>query len=766
VQLSTVLRRLALLSAVALVALGVLIATPYPSDRLTPRTRQSTRVIDRRGETVWERPAMDGGYARFVTLDEVSPFVVRATLAGEDQNFRSHIGIDPAGVARALWLDLQAGRLAYGGSTVTQQLAKLLDREPRTLLGKLVEATDALRLERTLSKDEILEQYLNRAYYGRNAYGIEAAAQRFYGKHASELALDEAALLAVLPRAPSAYDPARHPQRVLGRRAKILARLARLGWVDEAAATNAAAQPLATLAYPRQSIAAPHLVDWLLLSDALPVGIAEVHTTIDLALQQRLEQRVRDHLHDLEGRGVTQAGVVVLEVRTGDLLAMVGSRGYGELAVHGSVNAVTTPRHPGSTLKPFLYALALEDGAHPGTPAFDVPTTYRGYAPRALDRRFRGVVSLREALGSSLNVPATRLAGALGADRFARTLYDAGLHTIDTRPGRYGVSLALGSAETRLVDLAEAYAMLARGGNHLGTRLVLPTAGEPDPRVTNRVLSEESAYLISRMLADARARRRTFGVETPLEFPFEVAVKTGTSQGHQDNVVVGYTPQVVVAVWAGNFGGAPTHEVLAMDGAAPLFRDVMLAATQFVEGQAGGDGQRITRAGGEHARFARPDGIVEREVCPLSGLLRSAHCPHAAQQEMARAHVPTRECGWHGVNGIALPAEVSAWQRGVASLPAADGDARVEILGPANDARFVIDRTTPRSVQAAHLRVAVRAADVPLVRWEVDGVLLAEAPAPYDASLPLVPGTHHVRAVLPDGATDEIVLHVVDGAHR
>jgi penicillin-binding protein 1C len=332
------------------------------------------------------------------------------------------------------------------------------------------------------------------------------------------------------------------------------------------------------------------------------------------------------------------------------------------------------------------------------------------------------------------------------------------------------VSLALGSAETRLVDLAEAYAVLARGGDHRGARLVLPRAGDRDPRPTNRVLSEEAAYLTSRMLADARARRRTFGVETPLELPFEVAVKTGTSQGHQDNVVVGYTPQVVVAVWAGNFSGAPTHEVLAMDGAAPLFRDTMLVATQYVEAQHV-DGSRTERAVGHgntdaHARFVRPAGVVEREVCALSGLLRGAHCPHAAHEEMARAHVPTRECSWHGPGGVALPAEVSAWQRGGASLPAADGDARVEILGPANDARFVIDPTTPRSVQAAHLRVAVRAADVPAVRWEVDGALLADARAPYDASLPLVPGTHRVRAVLPDGATDEIVLHVVDGAHR
>ena len=753
--LSTVPKRLGVVGAAALIALAALVATPYPAERLTPRARQSTRVVDRHGRVVWERPALDGGYARFVSLDEISPFVVRATLAGEDQNFYSHLGLDPVGIARALWLDARAGRLAYGGSTLTQQLAKLLSRQPRTLLGKLVEATDALRLERTLSKDEVLAQYLNRAYYGRNAYGIEAAAQRFYGKAAKALTLDEATLLAVLPRAPSAYEPEQHSARVLARRAKILTRLADLGWVERDAASRAAATPLHTLPYPHQSPAAPHLVDWLLVHDALPAGAPRVQTTLDLALQERLEQRVRAHLHDVAARGVTQAGVVVVDVRTGDVLAMVGSRAYGERAVQGSVNAVTATRHPGSTLKPFLYALALEDGAHPGTPVFDVPTTFRGYAPRSLDGRYRGVVSLREALGSSLNVPATRLASEVGVDRFAQTLRAAGLSTIDTGAARYGVSLALGGGETRLVDLAEAYATLARGGAHQAVRVVLPGDGERDARPVTRVLSEESAYLTSRMLADAQARRRTFGMETPLDFAFEVAVKTGTSQGYQDDVVVGYTPEVVVAVWAGNFDGAPTHEVLAMDGAAPLFRDAMLAANESMRG-----------ARPEQPRFVRPAGIVEREVCPLSGLLRGPHCPDARVEEVALAHAPTATCAWHRADGLALPAEVSAWQAGATALPAAGDDRRVEILGPAHDARFVLDPVLPRSRQAAHLRVAVRAPGVESVRWEVDGVLLADARAPFDASLPLVPGAHRIRAVLPDGASDEIAVHVVDGAAR
>jgi penicillin-binding protein 1C len=768
----------------ALVGLAALVATPYPAERLSLRAWQSTRVLDRDGRLVWERPGAGSGYARFVPLDALPRSVVLATLAGEDQRFREHIGIDPVGVARALWLDARLGRFAYGGSTLTQQLAKLLDRQPRTLAGKLVEAVDALRLERTLTKDEILAQYLTRAYYGRNAYGIEAAAQRFYGKPAKSLALDEAALLAILPRAPSAYDPDRHPERARARRARILRRLVRRGELDAASAEHAANAPIRTIPRPRTALPAPHFVDALIITDALPEGAPEVRTSIDLALQARLEARVRAHLLRVAGRGVSQAGVVVVDVETGEVRAMVGSRRYGERAVQGAVNATTAARHPGSTLKPFVYALALTDGAHPGTPVFDVPTTWRGYAPRALDGRYRGVVSLRDALGSSLNVPATRLAAQLGPDRLARTLHAAGLRTIDARPGRYGLSLALGGARTRLVDLAEAYATLARGGVHRPTRLVLPESEAPTPRDETRVLDARAAYLTTQILADAGARRRTFGLETPLELPFPVAVKTGTSQGHQDDVVVGYTPEVVVAVWAGNFDGAPTHEVLAMEGAAPLFREAVRAAVESLH------------ADGASPDFVRPVGIVAREVCPLSGLLRGPTCPHARLEEMNAAHVPAERCTWHRADGLALPAEVSGWHPGAAPLPAsalpaarlpaampslamasaaalasaarptARGTRRIEIVGPADGARLRLDPLLPRSAQAAHLRVAVRDPHVTHVRWEIDGALLADARAPFDASLPLTPGTHRVRAVLPDGERDELLLHVDDGDPR
>lgn len=722
----------------ASLALG---AFPYPAhERLETGSVRSTLVIDRHGRRLWERRSADGGYGRWVGVDEIAPAFLLATLSSEDAAFFDHAGVDPAGIARAAWLDARAGRFAYGGSTITQQLVKLVEPRPRTLLGKLAEALAALRLERAVTKREILEQYVNRAYYGRSAYGVEAAAQRFFGKPARDLGLDEAALLSTLPRAPTAYDPARHPERVSRRRAHVLSKMAARGWITRSAADEAASAPL-RLIVPVGERRAPHVVDHLLVAGLLPPGEPVVHTTIDLALQERLERRVRMHLEDVADRAVDQAGVVVVDVATGEILAMVGSRRYGEESVDGAVNATTAGRHPGSALKPFVYALALEAGANPSSPVLDVPTVYPGYRPRAASRHHRGRVTLREALGSSLNVPAVRLANEHGVASLARLLADVGVPIED--PRHVGLPLALGGAPVRLVDLAEAYATLARGGVH---RELTLTAGAP--RADRRVLEPATAYALSRMLSDPAARRLEFGLETPLDLPFEVAVKTGTSQSFCDNVAVGYTPEVTVAVWVGNFDGRPMRGVLAMDGAAPLFRDAMLAAME----------------GRPDRGFRRPAGVEEVEVCADSGQRRGPSCPHARREEVATRH-PLGPCEWHDAIGLALPGEEVAHLTGGRVRDEPD-QAAVTVLEPVDGERLWIDPLVPRVRQAVPLRVAVRRADVTTVRWEVDGARLVEVGSPFAASLPLSIGEHRVRAVAsgPGGETaDEVRVTVTRG---
>ncbi|MEM9190393.1 MAG: transglycosylase domain-containing protein [Myxococcota bacterium] len=695
-------RRKACLAVGALSVAAVLLLSSlrYPEEALARHGFESTRILASDGSILHEIRGEHGGYARWVSLDEIASSVLLATLSSEDAYFYEHPGIDLASIGRALRLNLREGRLGYGASTITQQLAKLLDPEPRTLGGKLREAVAAVRLEQTLEKDEILTQYLNRAYYGRNAYGIEAAAQRFFGKPASELTLGEGSFLSILPRRPSGYDPDHHLDRALERRRHVLDHMVRRGWIHRDEARAAATEPLAFID-PHRKPAAHHFVDAALLSDELEEaqakGQVELRTALDRSLQATLEARLRLHLETVADRAVSQAGIVVLSNDTGEVLAMVGSRRYGEAEVSGAVNATTARRQPGSTLKPFIYALAIEDGAHPATPILDAPIDLAGYRPHSLGEH-RGWVSLEEALGGSLNVPAVRLAHQLGLPRVVELLKNSGLGPIDERAG---LPIALGATPVRLVDLAGAYAALARGGVHRPSRLL-----SESPSPTERVLSEETAYLVTRMMSSSAARRATFGFETDLDFPFEVAVKTGTSQSYCDNLVVGYTPSHTVAVWVGNFDGRPMRGVLSIEGAAPLFRDAMLAAM----------------AEQEPARFARPPGIVSAELCADTGRPVSTNCARRTVTELAGRHL--------GQGGITTPSDT-------------------RIIAPHDDARMVLDPLLPRTSQ--HTRVEVRS-PAARIRLFVNDALYAELSPPFRTSLLLEPGRHRLRAEDDEGA--------------
>lgn len=682
----------------------------YPAERLDYTALSSTELVDRQGHHVYEVRGKTGGFCRPVPLDQVSRGLVLATLSSEDAWFHYHPGVDPTGVARALWLNLRRRRLAYGGSTITQQLAKRLSPQPRTLWGKLVEGFDAFSLELSLSKDQILEQYLNRAYYGRNAYGVEAAAQRFYGKSAKRLSLGQSALLAILPRAPSAYDPVKSAERAWHRRAHVLAVMAERGWITHEEARTATHEPFGIVALARER-RAPHLIDHLHNRQLLDSPQAVRRLSIDLDLQEDLEKLVRRHLDTLEDDGAGQGGLVVLDNASGEVLAMVGSRHYGERSVAGAVNVTTALRAPGSTLKPFVYALMFEDGAHPSTLVHDEETHFRGYQPRSLKAHYHGAVPVREALGSSLNVPAVRAAARLGPERVAKLLFDLGLTSVDPKK-RHGASIALGSVSVRLVDLAGAYRTLARGGRYTRPRFF---SGEGSDEGT-QVLSPRSAFLVIDSLSDEHARRREFGLETPLDLPFAVAAKTGTSQGYGDNVAVGFTPQVTVAAWVGNFDGQPMRGLLAMRGAAPLWREAMLRAMRGRDARA----------------FDLPPGIRKETICLDTGEHWVPGCARKRTEYVqARSHEPATETG-----------------------------SSLSIVAPPADARFVIDPLVPKARQRIALRVKQGSAG--RVRWLVDGRRVATRSATDIVHWALVSGKHHLRVERVDGSdeSDELEFYV------
>jgi penicillin-binding protein 1C len=639
----------ALLAAVYLVS--------YPVDTLAPDRGGPLVITDRDGVPLRSLPSADGrpGRAAWVPLDRVPAAAVLAIIASEDHHFYRHRGVDGRGVARAAWLNLRNLRLAYGGSTITMQLVRMADGpdKPRTLRRKVSEAVRALRLERAMDKRAILEQYVNRAYYGNGAYGLEAAAQRYFGKPAAALSVGEATLLAVVPRAPRGYDPLRNLDAALRRRDHVLSLLAARGLLEPGELSRARAQPVT----PRRHApphAAPHFTDWVLAS--LPAEVrargGTARTTLDGALQRALEERVAEHAEALRPLNLQHAGVVVLDTATGEVLAMVGSAGWD--LPGGQINAVTRRRHPGSALKPFVYAAAIEAGDSPATITYDVHDVPSAYVVRSAPEVERGPVRYRDALAGSYNLAAVHVLERVGVARTQTMLRRAGAGELAKTPDDYGLRLALGSAKVRLLDLAAAYGFLVRDGRVRAPVAVLSVTDDrgrswrPLPAAEVRVASPETSWLVMDMLADGEARARTFGPETPFDhLPFTIAAKTGTARGFADTIAVGVTRELTVGAWAGTYDGTPTQGLTAMATAAPLVRDGFLAAARE---------RPLTLP-------PRPAGVVTAEVCPLSGARPSPDCPHRKRDHFVAGTVPDHACDWHHAGGVRYPPALAGWER-------------------------------------------------------------------------------------------------------
>ncbi len=622
-----------------------------PGTTASPAARTtSVRVLDREGGVLAELRDGEGDEARWVAVRD-APRVAAAVIAAEDRRFRQHLGVDPRRTARAAWDGLSAGRVVSGASTITQQLARIAIGAPRTPLAKAEVIAVALRIELALSKDEILEQYLNRAPFGARVRGVEAASRRFFDKPAGELSLGEAATLAALPQSPARLDPRREEgrARLLRRRDVILGRMEASGLAAADEVARARAEPLA-LAPRFLGIGAPHFVRAVVAGGVDPCaqgavspasdGVVTIETTLDPALQAAAVEATRRAVAAVADRHATSASAVVLDNATGDVLAWVGSPGLTDSHL-GHNDGVLAKRQPGSALKPFVYQLAIERlGFSPATLLPDLELAFPAkdgvYRPRNYDGTFHGPVLLREALGNSYNVPAVWTAQRLGAGLIVRRLRELGMCSVDAPAERYGLALALGDAEVSLVELATAYMTLARGGEAIRPRALRRTVrwdgavDEPASSPPRRVLQPAATRLILDVLADPGARVASFGERSVLALPFPFAAKTGTSKGFRDNVAVGATPDVTVAVWVGNMDGTPMRDVSGVTGAGPLLRAIALAAAR--------DGSRD---------FAEVEGVAEVEVCPLSGALRGPHCPHARRERVLARGVPRATCDVH-----------------------------------------------------------------------------------------------------------------------
>lgn len=567
---------------VALVfGLALWVATvPYPLGVLEHPSHTSTLIVDREGRLLREVLSVDETRGRWVGLDEVADNLELATIHAEDRRFADHAGIDFLAIARSLWIDLSTGEARTGASTITQQLVKLtLQRsEPRTLSTKLMEIVWAWRLELALDKTRILEEYLNRIPYGNQLVGIEAASRGYFDKPASALSLAEAAYLAGLPSAPSRHNPYRFPERAKARQRWLLELMLEREAIDRMSFEAALAEPLVLKPRGGPHIA-PHLTSQISSTiKTMPSGERPplVETTLVPALQRAIEEVVQRHRPDPSRAArpqALQAAVLILDTQTSEVLAWVGSRDFRDREALGENDGITARRQPGSALKPFIYALWLDRGGNPDELLDDSPRAFATptgpYRPENYDRLFRGPVSARTALASSLNIPAVDVLERIGVPPMIEYLKSLGLR-FENAPEHYGLGLALGNAEVRLLDLAGAYATLGRLGEH---RPVTWTRAKAGP--TRRVLSARSAYGVLDMLADDRARGVGFGLAGPFDLPYRVAAKTGTSSDFKDNWAFAVTPRHTVGVWVGHFEGTPMGQSPGRFGAAPLAREVL-----------------------------------------------------------------------------------------------------------------------------------------------------------------------------------------------
>ena len=580
-------------------------ATPSASALVTRKIAQTSTIYDRTGEHVLYQ--LHGEENRKILTHDQIPDVVReATIATEDANFYHHIGIDPLAILRALVVNVKSGGIVQGGSTITQQLARsAFLNQDRTLKRKFLEAIFAIKLERHYTKDEILDQYLNEVPYGANAYGIEAASETYFGKQAKDLTLDEAAFLAALPKAPSYYSPYNtHGSDTVARQKYILGRISQLKLASDSDVQSAlAVDTLAKIKQPSDPIAAPHFVFYVLEQleakygkDFIQTGGLKIYTTLNYDMQKLGEDVVARGVVKNIPLGASNAGLVAVNPKNGEVLAMVGSKNYFDSADDGQVNVATSPRQPGSSFKPFAYAQAFNEGYQPETLILDARTDFGpgganggDYIPRNYDGRFHGLLPMRSTLAESLNVPAVKVLYLAGIDATINLAHQMGITTLNDR-ARYGLSLVLGGGEVKLVDMASAYSVFATDGVRNPVQSVIKITDSSgkiiqqeqlDPQ---RVLDVQVARKINSILSDNKARTPIFGAHSPMVIDGKtVAAKTGTTSQYRDAWTIGYTPSIAVGVWAGNNDNHPMKD--GADGvfvAAPIWHDYM---TQILASQ-------------------------------------------------------------------------------------------------------------------------------------------------------------------------------------
>lgn len=594
----------------------------------------------------------------FVPLNQIPDYAKKAVIVAEDKNFYQHPGFSPLSIIGALIADIKNQKLAYGGSTITQQLVKIsLLSSNKNFLRKYQELVLAQEVERRYTKDEILEMYLNSVYFGEGAFGIEQASNRYFGKSASQLDLSEATLLASLLPAPSRLSPISGDLSQAKKRQEIvLNRLVEDGSISLEQKDQSLAKEYQFGNAENINYKAPHFA--LMVKDELINKYGEeeiarsgyvVKTTLDLTKQDLAEKEVAKQVAALAKNKVTNGAAVVEDPKTGEILALVGSKDWNDPSF-GKINMATTPRQPGSAFKPIIYLGALEKNIiTPATVLKDIPTTFKvdtggkEYKPLNYDKKFRGNVLVRRALANSLNIPSVQIMSMLGLDQGLEIAQRLGISTLK-KSSDYGLSLVLGTGEVRLIELTNAYSTIANSGMKNDPTLILEIRDKKEKLLysykpkNEKVVSDQYTFLISSILSDNKARAEMFGKALSISRP--AAVKTGTTENYKDALTIGYTPDLTVGVWVGNTDNSQMDQIAGSLGAAPIWRDLM---EQFSKGQ-------------DIAKFEKPQGVVEASICSSNGFLSREATSSAYKEYFAKGSEPRKYCNNANVAKESTPA--------------------------------------------------------------------------------------------------------------
>ena len=742
---------------------------PFPSQAIR-EIGYSQTVLDKDGNILRVFLGSKGRWLLPVELNEIDPDLVNATVAIEDKRFWQHHGVDPLAVLRSAWLNVTHRKVLTGASTLSMQVVRLLEDRPRTFPNKVIEAVHAVWLESIYSKKQILKLYFELAPYGGNIHGVKAASWRYFRKRPRDLTLAECSLLAGIPQSPSRLRPDRHSVRSGKRREMVLKSMLANGYISPKQFDASNNEPVEARrhSFPLE---APHFGVWAHRQyTAEPV----LQTSLDPLLQNRAEKMLKDRLSELSVYGVQNGAVVILENKTGKIRAMVGSDDFSDKEHSGQVNGAFSKRSPGSCLKPFTYAIGFDLGLYtPRMILADVPVQYQGYAPLDYSKKYKGPVTVREALANSLNVPAVEVLRMSGYQTLYSFLKQAGVSTLTKPPEQYGLSLTLGTAEVRLLELVNAYAVLAR----LGTFRPYTGLENAAPARQERLMSEGAAYLVADILEDSERLAASGFSGSRQDLP-RVAWKTGTSYGNHDAWTVAYDPEYTIGVWLGNFSGKPSKSLVGIEAAAPV------ALRLFA---------RIY-AGKPSPWYEKPASVGTRKVCLLSGEPASPVCPHSAEDFFIAGRSMDRPCSVHKkfmidsetgmavddiAKGRAVPEKVyEVWPQAIHTWleqhdpayvppPVAEGGmdmardwegADPKILSPVDQCEYFLERS--RTGDQRLVLKADGSYDSRKLFWFINGQYVNEGRAGEGIFWPMREGRHRITVTDDYGRSSSVVISV------